>query len=760
MRNLNGTVYEFGPFRLDASARRLYCDGRLIPLAPKVFETLLVLVENNGQALTKESLMEKVWPDTFVEESSLSQNIFLLRRALKEGGDDRTFIETLPRRGYRFVAEVRSAVGPEAVLPGTGLEDRSETRIVIEDAFARELEADRESLTWAPLRAMSSPRRAGTWALLAVLMLCIPALILGSNVFSRNTGPRPQAETVFQTFDLARLTDSGNVCGLALTSDGQRIAYVSEDGGKQSLWLRQRVGGGLLKLLPAEEGKFTGLTFSPDGNYIYYTLQASAAVSGTLYRVAALGGPSVKVLDNLSGAIGFAPNGKQFAFVRWETGKAESYLMVADTDGGSARAIAQRSRPNFFGRPGPSWSPDGRRIACAAGGIELGRAKMGVVTVEISGGSPQELAPPKWAWVGQVSWLPDGSGLALVSWDEEAPQLIDQLWTLSYPDGHARRITTDLDGYGGVGLAADAGSLVAVRVGRHAGLWLAPRGDEGHATAVARGLNDPAGGDFLAMTPDGRIVYSSTVGGHPDLWAMDRDGGRKKQLTDDAAEEERPVITPDGKGIYFGSRRGGAPHIWRIDVDGSNLTQVTSGLGELSPGLTPDGRWLIYTNVAEKFSLWKVAVAGGAPIRLTDKPALNPALAPDGKLIACYFKVLPGAPLQLTLVSSDNGAPVKVFDRAAPDNYPPLSWTPDGRFVTYLNTRAGVSNVWGQPTEGGEPKPLTAFSSDQIYRYSWSPDGKQVLCERGYSQRDIVALSNSAVHPANEHPFMKFWPLR
>src|SRR5262249_31006464 len=135
-------------------------------------------------------------------------------------------------------------------------------------------------------------------------------------------------------------------------------------------------------------------------------------------------------------------------------------------------------------------------------------------------------------------------------------------------------------------------------------------------------------------------------------------------------------------------------------------------------------------------------------------------LSPDGKLIACYFKARPGAPLQLTLVSSDDGGPVKIFDWAAPDNYPPLSWTPDGRFVTYVNTRAGVSNVWGLSTEGGEPKALTAFSSDQIYRYSWSPDGKQVLYERGYSQRDIVALSNSAVHPTSEHSFMNFWPLR
>src|SRR5690349_21408015 len=133
MDTQNRTLYEFGPFRLDASARLLYRGERVVPLTPKVFETLLVLVEHRGQVLTKETLLQAVWPDSFVEESSLSQNIFLLRRMLKEdgdGGDDRTFIETIPRRGYRFVAEVTPAISAETIF-----QQRSETRIVIEDEF-------------------------------------------------------------------------------------------------------------------------------------------------------------------------------------------------------------------------------------------------------------------------------------------------------------------------------------------------------------------------------------------------------------------------------------------------------------------------------------------------------------------------------------------------------------------------------------------------------------------------------------------------
>ena len=99
--------YEFGPFRLNVQERLLEKNGELVALTPKVFETLLVLVEQSGHVLAKDDLMSRLWPDTFVEESSLTQNISLLRRALDEAPGSRQYIETIPKRGYRFVADVR-----------------------------------------------------------------------------------------------------------------------------------------------------------------------------------------------------------------------------------------------------------------------------------------------------------------------------------------------------------------------------------------------------------------------------------------------------------------------------------------------------------------------------------------------------------------------------------------------------------------------------------------------------------------------------
>ena len=124
MHKKAGPVYEFGPFRLDVSEHRLLHGEEIVPLGPKVFETLLVLIEHSGHVLEKKELMMRLWPDSFVEESSLTQNISLLRKALSEAGGQQ-FIETVPKLGYRFVAPVK--VVEEDTDEAAVLQERQET---------------------------------------------------------------------------------------------------------------------------------------------------------------------------------------------------------------------------------------------------------------------------------------------------------------------------------------------------------------------------------------------------------------------------------------------------------------------------------------------------------------------------------------------------------------------------------------------------------------------------------------------------------
>src|SRR5437867_11581173 len=122
--------YDFGPYRVDESERLLLRGDEVVPLTPKAFEMLLVLLESSGHVLTKEDLMKRVWPDTIVEEANLSHNIYKLREALSESRDGEKYIETVPRRGYRFVAKVTQVKdhGPDLIV-----EAHSRAHVIVEE---------------------------------------------------------------------------------------------------------------------------------------------------------------------------------------------------------------------------------------------------------------------------------------------------------------------------------------------------------------------------------------------------------------------------------------------------------------------------------------------------------------------------------------------------------------------------------------------------------------------------------------------------
>ncbi len=122
--------YEFGPFCLNVTERLLHRNAEVVPLTPKLIDTLVILVEHRGHVLTKDELMQSLWPDSFVEESSLTQNISLLRKALAENGNAGQYIETIPKRGYRFVAKVRELNGQLGELL---LQERTHTQVLIEE---------------------------------------------------------------------------------------------------------------------------------------------------------------------------------------------------------------------------------------------------------------------------------------------------------------------------------------------------------------------------------------------------------------------------------------------------------------------------------------------------------------------------------------------------------------------------------------------------------------------------------------------------
>ncbi len=197
-----------------------------------------------------------------------------------------------------------------------------------------------------------------------------------------------------------------------------------------------------------------------------------------------------------------------------------------------------------------------------------------------------------------------------------------------------------------------------------------------------------------------------------------------------------------GRHIVMDSNRAGGVNIWRMDMDGSNLLQLTRSDADVAPSCSPDGKWVAYQSLrVGKWTLWKVGIEGGEPVELTKDWTVSPAISPDGKWIACMYLPDPQRPHKLAVFPSAGGAPTKIFD------YPvtageEIQWARDGRSVAYIDTRRGVSNLWGQPLDGGPPKQLTNFKTDLIFRFAWSRGGQELVLSRGVENDDVVMINN------------------
>jgi Tol biopolymer transport system component len=223
---------------------------------------------------------------------------------------------------------------------------------------------------------------------------------------------------------------------------------------------------------------------------------------------------------------------------------------------------------------------------------------------------------------------------------------------------------------------------------------------------------------------------------------MNADGSNQKQLTTEA-RNLTPSVSPDGRYIVYSSNRAGNFNIWRMDIDGGNQKQLTGKSQDILPSFSPDGQWVFYTTTeSDKQRLRKVSAEGGDPVQVTDYTSAGPLVSPDGKQIACgYINEQQTPPRwRIAIISSDGGPPIKTFDISVLQSR--FQWASDGRAILYNVTRDGVTNLWSQPVDGSPPKQLTDFKSDQIFRFDWSRDGKQLLFARGTITSDVVLVSD------------------
>ena len=735
MSKQNKRIFEFGPFSLDTFNRQLRRDGEVVPLKAKAVDTLLLLIESRGDVVEKDELMQALWPDSFVEEANLTQNIYTLRKALGETG----YIETIPRRGYRFVAPVTERDdAPNLIV----IKERTTARVSYEDeddgadVDAKAVFNNGRQLidvTPAAKAIQMSPRAqppslSWIWITVAVAPLLVAMVVLGGWWLTRTQAP-------FESVKLTKFTTTGKAVKAAISPDGKYVAYVFSDAGQQSVWVRQALTGQERQIVAPVRTDIYGVTFTRDGNYLYYVSQEQNHLA-VLYRVPSFGGAPDKLLEDVDSPVTFSPDGQQLALIRFSPGNAS--VVIANADGTSERTLvttktddAMRIGPN--GVLPPSWSPDGEIIACPVS-INSVQWDQTIYGFRAKDGSGVQLTTNHWPALGRIEWLPDGSGL-LATISESETSADQQVWFVPYPRGDARRITNDLIDYRDLSVTVDGRTIVTIQSEKKATLWYAPANDLDHPTQLTTTNYDGLNG--VSWAPDRRLVYTSLIAGEQNLWITDLNGGTPRQLTSHAGFNEQPTVSPDGRYIVFLSNRNGQEHLWRIDIDGKHPLQLTQGIGDRQPTFTADGQGVIYRS-RNPSSLFRVSVNGGEPVRLTERGGFDPSVSPDGKTIACGFRPAPADKNRIALLAIDGGQPKLICD--LPALYGRLRWLPDGRGITYAARQAGVGNIWIQPLDGGPAKQLTHWNPNPIFSFDWSRDGKWLVYASGSITSDVIQI--------------------
>jgi Tol biopolymer transport system component/DNA-binding winged helix-turn-helix (wHTH) protein len=760
---------EFDRFRIDVTERVLMCEGEMVLLTQKAFEVLLVLVEKRGKIVSKEELMEKVWPDTYVEESNLAQNIYTLRKALGQMPGGEGYIATVPRRGYRFAAEVREVRvedgaknepsptksnveageypgGAVAAAPAfTPLaENPYQTTVEAETTVNSELKAPEPKL---PLRGVASPGLTGwlrdrksTVIVSAVVLLAGLAALIWM-ISQGGSGMRHSA--ISHDMVVVALTTTGNIATAAISPDGAYVAYATNDSADLStLWIEQLSTSTRRAIIPASGNHYYALTFSPDGSFVYYVAATIEFPPRSVYRVSVLGGPSKRLVENINAAVSFSPDGTQIALRRAVDIRRVIVLSIADADGGNEREVASIRYPELL--YDPAWAPDGKMIACAAGNPN-GVNDMYVVGVRAGDWAMKTLSDRRWKWVGQMAWLADSRNLVMVAQENAASPR--QVWLLDSASGEAHRITNDTSIYNRLSFSVGGGSILALQVKQVSNVWLMPTDDQ----AGAKQITFAAGGyrGELSWTPDGKIVYDSETGNGSAISIMDSSGSNAELLTREITGQAyfgEGRVSPDGRYVVFTSDLNGERHIWRMNIDGSNLIQLTNGAGEDYPYISPDGRWVFYTYLerggADRPTIGRASIDGGEMKQLTKDFTAFPSVSPDGKTFACLYAEGPGPlPWNIAIYPFEGGGRIKVFPQ--PIQSQTLRWTPDGRGLSYYeNPPSGSSKLWIQPLSGGEPIPLAEFDADRIFGFDWSRDGKYLACVRGLWATNAVLIKD------------------
>jgi serine/threonine protein kinase len=545
----------------------------------------------------------------------------------------------------------------------------------------------------------------------------------------------------FENFTVTKVTETGDAVYATISPDGKYILTLvraKSDKGLASLWLRNVPTNSMTQVQPPADVWYgqNGLSFSPDGNYLYF-VRSDPGTSALkfLYRAPLLGGTAEKLASDVDSNVTFSPDGRKVAFMRYDNPEQGKYqLIVHSIDNGEETVLT--GGPSSERLEEPAWSPDGKTILCD--GVKPGDAVSGFVAVDARTGQQRQFfSSPD--LVGAPAWLPDGEGLLVQGSDQASNYTRWQIAFLSYPQGKLSPITRDTNTYEGPSVASNGQEMATVLTQGHWGLYVMSSAGDG---ADARLIVPVDTFTNFTWTRDGQLIddRETTL-----RWNNPNSGARGVLAGAMGSLNGEPSECSDGRYLVFVHQLNGKriQNIWRADSTGENPKQLSNGKNDLGPVCSPDGKWVYFLDLATE-RVTRVPIDGGAAQQVSDLPmGYSFDISPDGSTAALVrVNHAGGHEITLALVATDTGQRRLVKFERDPVMMVPR-FTRDGKAVVYPIRENGVDNLWLQPLNGSPGKQITSFNAERIVDFHWSFDGKQLAMVRGHTDSDVVLIRDA-----------------
>ena len=658
-------IYEFGPFRLEPAERKLLRGCEVVALTPKVFDMLVMLVRKNGHLMEKDELIQLLWPDSFVEEGNLSNNVFVLRKAL---GNDYEYIETVPRRGYRFVGAVRQLPGAEK-LPSAPRE------------FGSTGPADRRPVGPVPVGAPTTvPRPRRRLAMIAGTTLVI--LAIGAAVWWRNSPRLPDRS---QWVQLTKFPDS--VTQPALSPDGRTVAFIRGDGtflDPGQIYAKILPDGQPVQLTHDNVLKMSP-TFSPDGSRLAYTT-VDAQFHWDTSVVPTLGGEPQPLLRNASGLTWTGPG--QVLFSEIKTGVHMGIVASQENRMGARAVYFPDIVPGMAHRS--YLSADGKWVLLVE--MDQDHIWLPCRLVPMDGSSQGRYVGPLGGGCTVAAWTPDGKWMYFTS-DRGG---VNHIWRQRFPDGRPERVTSGPTEEEGIAMVPDGRSFVTAVAVQNTSLWVHDAKGERQVSLEGNGYNPK-------FTPDGKKLCYTVVKKAANQFAWYRNPGELRVADLESGRSEPLVpglpvleydISSDGRLVVMSTTDGeGKPRLWVMPFDRSSppvqIPNVEGGSPKFGAGDDIFFRHLDGTSVF----VYRVHPDGTELRKAFSAPVfLTYPVSPDGRWMVAWAPIGGSGPPSMQAFPLNGGTPIQL------GNFIFVSWPMDGRSV--LMSRYLI------PLKPGEALPL------------------------------------------------------